>query len=102
MDSKGIKVVTHASTFFAPIIVPLLVWLLIKDQEVKNLAMEALIFHILMGISIWVFTLLSFILIGIPFLIVAGIVAIYYPIKGIFYALRDRRFHYPFIGSFVR
>lgn len=102
MDSKGIKVVTHASTFFAPILVPLLVWLLIKDQEVKSLAMEALIFHIVLSVCIWIFFLLSFILIGIPFLIVASIVAIYYPIKGILYALSDRPFHYPLMGSFFR
>ncbi len=102
MDSKGIKVITHASTFFAPILVPLVVWLLIKEQELKNLAMEALIFHIVISIFIWISAVLSFLLIGIPFLIVFFIVAFYYPIKGIFYALQDRPFHYPVIGSFLR
>ncbi|MGC5327485.1 DUF4870 domain-containing protein [Brevibacillus sp. SYSU BS000544] len=103
MDSRGIKLIIHASTFFAPILVPLLIWLFLKDheRETKNLAMEAMIFHIVISFCIWVSALLSFLLIGIPFLIVFLVIGLFYPIKGIVYALQDRTFHYPIIGSLL-
>jgi hypothetical protein len=99
MDTKIIKIVTHASTFFAPIIVPLLVMLLASERALKSLALQALLFHIAMTILIAVSWLFSFLLIGIPFLIVFSLMAIYYPIKGIIYAATERRFHYPLMGS---
>ncbi|UFJ40993.1 DUF4870 domain-containing protein [Brevibacillus humidisoli] len=96
------KILTHASTFFAPILVPVIVWLLVDEREVRNIALQALLFHIIMGVLIGISYVFSFILIGIPFLIVFGLVALYYPIKGIICALNDRGFHYPVIGSFFR
>lgn len=102
MDYKGIKAITHASAFFAPFLVPLIVWLLLQDREVKNAALQALLFHVIIGILISISWALSFILIGIPFLVIFGLMGIYYPIKGIVYSLKGRPFHYPIIGSLVR
>lgn len=99
MDHNGVKAITHASAFFAPILVPLVVWLLMSDRTVKSMALQALLFHIIMSILIGISVLFSYIVIGIPFLIVFGLMGIYYPIKGIIYSLQGRRFHYPFLGS---
>ena len=101
MDHNGVKAITHASAFFAPFLVPLLVWLLVQDRHTKNMALQALLFHVGIGILIGISGVLSYILIGIPFLIVFVLMGIYYPIKGIIYSLQGRPFHYPIIGSLV-
>ncbi|CAM3583786.1 MULTISPECIES: DUF4870 domain-containing protein [Brevibacillus] len=101
MDHNGVKAITHASAFFAPFLVPLLVWLLMQDRHVKSMALQALLFHVGIGILISISAVLSYILIGIPFLIVFGLIGIYYPIKGVIFSLQGRPFHYPIIGSLV-
>ncbi|WP_432775703.1 DUF4870 domain-containing protein [Brevibacillus gelatini] len=102
MDYRGVKAITHASAFFAPFLVPIIVWLLMQERDAKNMALQALLFHLFMSILISISWFFSFLLIGIPFLIVFGLMAIYYPIKGIIYSLQGRPFHYPIIGSIVR
>ncbi|MGZ0051384.1 DUF4870 domain-containing protein [Brevibacillus gelatini] len=102
MDYRGVKAITHASAFFAPFLVPIIVWLLMQERDAKNMALQALLFHLFMSILISISWILSFVLIGIPFLIVFGLMAIYYPIKGIIYSLQGRPFHYPLLGSIVR
>ncbi|GEB33979.1 MULTISPECIES: DUF4870 domain-containing protein [Brevibacillus] len=102
MDYRGVKAITHASAFFAPFLVPIVVWLLMQDREAKNMALQALLFHLFMSILISISWFFVFVLIGIPFLIVFGLMALYYPIKGIIYSLQGRPFHYPIIGSIVR
>ncbi|TQR29969.1 DUF4870 domain-containing protein [Brevibacillus brevis] len=102
MDYRGVKVITHASTFFAPILVPILVWLLVQNRDAKNMALQALFFHIIMTVLIAISWFFTFLLIGIPFLIVFGLMAIYYPIKGILYSLNGRPFSYPFVGGVGR
>ncbi len=99
MAHKGVKVLTHASTWFAPILVPIIVYFVISDREVKSLSLQALVFHFIMGLLISISIFFSWILIGIPFLIIFGLIAIIAPIKGIIYALEDRHFRYPIIGS---
>lgn len=100
MNKSIIKIITHASTFFAPILVPFVVWLISSKSEIKSIALQALSFHIVMTVLIGVSWLLSFLLIGIPFLIVFGLMSIYYPIKGIIYALNEKPFRYPIVGGF--
>lgn len=101
MDYRGIKAITHASAFFAPFLVPLIVWLLLSDREVKSAALQALLFHVIMGILIGISWAFSFLIIGIPFLIIFGLMGLYYPIKGIIYSLKGRTFRYPVIGALV-
>jgi hypothetical protein len=97
--TKLIKIITHASTFFAPFLVPIAVMLLIKEQDVRQMGLQALLFHIAISICLAISWALSFLLIGIPFLVLFGIIGVYYPLKGIIYTLRDKSFHYPFMRS---
>ncbi len=97
--NKLMKVITHASTFFAPVLVPIVVMLLLREREVRQTALQALLFHIGITVCLAISWALSFLLVGIPFLIVFGIMALYYPIKGIVYALSDKPFHYPLMRS---
>jgi hypothetical protein len=102
MENKGLKILIHASTWFAPIVVPLIVYLLISNREIKSLSLQALIFHFVMGILIAVSAFFSWILIGLPFLIIFGLIAIIAPIVGILYAIKNRPFNYPIVGSWFK
>ncbi|MCP8968192.1 DUF4870 domain-containing protein [Ectobacillus ponti] len=98
MEHKWLKVLTHASTWFAPILVPIVVYLLISDREVKRIALQALTFHVAMVVLISISAFFSWVLIGIPFLIVFSLMALIAPIIGILRALEDRPFRYPIVG----
>ncbi|MFD1032166.1 DUF4870 domain-containing protein [Metaplanococcus flavidus] len=99
METKGLKVLVHASAFFAPFLVPFIVFLISEDKDVKRLSIQALLFQLVMGVLLFVSSLLVIILIGIPLLIVLGIVAVVIPILGIISALNDEYFSYPIVGS---
>uniref|UniRef100_UPI003D1F6B10 DUF4870 domain-containing protein n=1 Tax=Kroppenstedtia sanguinis TaxID=1380684 RepID=UPI003D1F6B10 len=102
MSLKIIKILVHASTWFAPVLVPLIVWLLTKEEDLKRLSLQALVFHFAIWLLVSISYLLSFILIGIPFLIIFVLIGFIGPIIGIIRALQGRRFDYPIIGSFIR
>lgn len=102
MENKGLKILIHASTWFAPIIVPLIVYLIVSDRELKNLSLQALIFHFVIGILIAISAFFSWILIGLPFLVVFGLIAIIAPIAGILKAINNRPFQYPIVGSWFK
>ncbi|KPC77173.1 membrane protein [Thermoactinomyces vulgaris] len=96
MHGKWLKVLVHASTWFAPVLCPIIVYLISSDRDVKRVSLQALVFHVIMAGLIWLSSLLSWLLIGIPFLIVFGLMAFICPIKGILRALNEKEYHYPF------
>jgi len=78
-DEKGIAALTHASGILFGFIVPLVVWLLKKDQSVylAEQAKEALNFQITVVIGYFVSWVLMFLLIGFllfPLLMLANLV----------------------------
>lgn len=97
-QSSGLKILVHASTWFAPVIVPLIVYFLSSDSDVRRLSIQALLFHLIVGALITVSIILSVVLIGIPLLVFFCFLALYAPIKGIIYAVQDRYYQYPFLG----
>ena len=101
MDNKWAKVIVHASAFFAPVLVPILFLLLSSEEEVKRISIQALLFQGVMWVLIFVSSLLSFILIGLPFLIIFGIMTIVVPIIGIVKALNETSWNYPIVGRWV-
>lgn len=100
MENKGMKVLTHASAFFAPYLVPILVFFITSDELVKRVAIQAVLFQLIIGILITISTFLSFILIGIPFLIGFGIMWFVVPIIGIVKSLQDGHYEYPIVKHF--
>ncbi|MCH5584014.1 DUF4870 domain-containing protein [Shimazuella sp. AN120528] len=102
MDTKGIKILVHASTWFAPILLPCIVFFIIQDRSVKRISLQAIFFHLIMVVLISVSWFFSFILIGIPFLIIFGLMAIICPIMGIIYAVQDRQYQYPIVKWFIQ
>lgn len=100
-DNKWIKVILHASAFFAPFLIPILFMLLIQDDRVKSLSIQALLFQVVMYVLIAISSVLSFILIGLPFLIVFAIMTVVVPVIGIVNAISEKDWQYPIVGRWV-
>ena len=101
MEDKWSKVILHASAFFAPVLVPILFFLISSDDHVKRLSTQALLFQLVMGVLITISAFLSVFLIGLPFLIVLGLMTLIVPIIGIVKALNDTYWNYPIVGRWV-
>lgn len=101
METTGLRVLVHASAFFAPYFVPVLIFLLVEDQGIKNLSVQAVLFQLIMGALIFVSALLSLLLIGIPFVIGFGIMWFVIPIIGIVKSLRNEDYNYPIVGGWI-
>ncbi|MBO9128961.1 DUF4870 domain-containing protein [Bacillus sp. 165] len=102
MEHKGLKILIHASTWFAPVLAPLIVYLLISDRDIKSLSLQAVVFHFVIGILIGISAFFSWVLIGLPFLVVFSLMALIVPIIGIIRAANDRPFQYPIVGSWFK
>lgn len=101
MEAKWSKIIVHASAFFAPFLVPIIFFLISSDEEVKRVSMQALLFQVVFGILIAIAGLLSWVLIGLPFLIIFLIIFWIAPIIGIVKALGDTSWNYPIVGRWV-
>jgi uncharacterized protein len=101
MESKWSKVIVHASAFFAPFLVPILFFLISTDDDVKRISIQALLFQIVFGILIAIAGFLSFILIGLPFLLIFLAIFWIAPIIGIVNAISDNKWNYPIVGRWV-
>ena len=96
------KVLIHASAFFAPLLVPILLFLISEDQGIKKLSIQAVLFQLIIGVLITISAIMSVFLIGIPFFIGFIIMWIVVPIIGIVKALKNEGYDYPFIGRWVQ
>ncbi len=101
MESKWSKVIVHSSAYYLPFLVPILFFLVSTDDEVKRISIQALLFQIVFGVLIAISVIFSFILIGIPFLIIFGAIFWIAPIFGIVNALGDKSWNYPIVGRWV-
>ena len=102
MENTGFKILVHASAFFAPFLVPFIVFIITSDQEVKKLSVQALLFQLVMGVLLFISSLLIFVIIGIPMLIIFGLMTIIVPIMGIIRALNNDKFDYPIVGAWYQ
>ena len=102
MENTGLKILLHASTWFAPFLVPFVLYLVVNDEEIKKLSIQAVLFQLVIGALIGISILLVFLLIGIPMLIIFGIMAFVVPIIGIVKAITGDTFNYPIVGSWIK
>lgn len=100
--NTGLKILLHASTWFAPFLVPFILYLVIDDEEIKKLSIQAVLFQLVMTVLITVSFFLVFIIIGIPLLLIFGIMAFVVPIIGIVKAVNGSSFNYPIVGSWIK
>ncbi|MGG0657167.1 DUF4870 domain-containing protein [Rummeliibacillus pycnus] len=105
MEDKGLRVILHASAFFAPCLVPILFFILIKDEGIKRLSIQALLFQFIMWLLITIGGILSITIIlaiiGIPMMIIFGLMVIIVPIIGIVKVLQDEAWEYPIVGKWI-
>lgn len=101
MEVKWSKVIIHSSAFYLPVLVPVIFFLISQDEEIKRLSIQALLFQFVMWALVGISIVLSFIIIGIPFLIIFGLMTIIVPIIGIVKALGDEDWQYPIVGRWV-
>jgi uncharacterized membrane protein len=102
MEHTGMKVLIHASAFFAPFLVPILMFLISEDNEIKKLSIQAVLFQIVLGVLITISAIMSVFLIGIPFVIGFFAMWIVVPIIGIVKALKNEAYEYPIVGRWVQ
>ncbi|MBD1916958.1 MULTISPECIES: DUF4870 domain-containing protein [Cyanophyceae] len=100
---KILSAVSHGSIFFNTLVVsigvPIAILLLSQDSVIKESAKEAINFHLNMWFWWTVAGILAWLLIGIPMLVVLGIVNFIMPIVAIFYSVTNPNtaFRYPLI-----
>lgn len=98
------KVLIHASAFFAPFFVPFIIFLVAhftEDDEVKRLSIQAILFQLVMGVIISISALLIVVLIGIPMVIGFGLMWLIVPIVGIVKAVNGEPYNYPIVGRWI-
>lgn len=100
MDNKLLKVLLHASAFFAPVLVPIIIYFVTDEKDMKSLSLQALLFQGVMWLAVVVSTLLMFILIGFILLPIVSLIGIIVPIIGIVKALQDDHWEYPIVKHF--
>lgn len=108
-DEKTWATLVHLAPFAAafvglPFLGPLIVFLILKDRGpfVRFHAAQALNFQIITTIALWAFVLLSFVLIGIPFLILTAIAWVVLPIVGAIKANNGEWYRYPLTPEIVK
>ena len=104
MEKTGLKVLIHASAFFAPFLVPFCIFLVAhftEDDEIKRLSIQAILFQLVMGAIIFISVLLIVVIIGIPMVIGFGLMWFIVPIIGIVKALSGESYNYPIVGRWI-
>ena len=105
MESKLLKILLHASAFFAPFLVPIIIYILTffvdLEEHIKRLSIQALLFQLVMGVLLVISSILSFVIIGIPFVLFFAGMTIVVPIIGIVKAIQDKPYNYPIVGRWI-
>ena len=108
-DEKTWATLVHLAPFLAavvgiPFLGPLIVFLIFKDRGpfVRFHAAQARNFQIIITIAFWVFGLLSFVLIGIPFLILTAIAWVVFSIIAAIKANNGEWYRYPMTPELVK
>ncbi|WP_108305953.1 DUF4870 domain-containing protein [Metalysinibacillus jejuensis] len=101
MDNKLSKIIVHSSFYYAPFLVPVIMFFIAPDEEVRRLSVQAVLFQIVLAILLGISWAFTFVIIGLPFLIVFGLIYFCAPIIGIIRALQGKSWNYPIVGRLV-
>ena len=82
---------------------PLVVWLIKRDDDplIEEQGKEAVNFQLTMFLAIFLSALLTFVLIGIPFLITFGLMMVIFPIIAAVKTSNGERYRYPISIRFL-
>ncbi len=108
-DERLWATLAHLSPFVGalvsmPFLGPLVIYLVFRDRGpfVRHHAAQALNFQLILLIAYIVFGLLSFVLIGIPFLIATGVASIVFQIIAAIAANNGEWYRYPLTPDWVK
>lgn len=102
-EDKVLAVLSHASFFLFPILVPLIIFLVKKDSSfVRDHAREAMIFHIVVTIASLISSFLMIILIGFLLLPVIVVFSFVVTIIAIVKAIEGTHYHYPLTSQWAQ
>ncbi|MEN9697014.1 MAG: hypothetical protein RLZ56_435 [Bacteroidota bacterium] len=103
-DEKTLAVLAHVLGFFGSFIVPLIIYLVKKDESpyVREHAKEALNFHISMAIYYTISIILILVLIGILGVIFLGTFSLVVSIVAAIKALDGKPYRYPLCIRFIQ
>lgn len=101
-DRKLLLLLIHASAFFLPFLLPLLVYFFSKDFLVKRTALQATLFGLLILLALGVSSVLILVGIGLILLPLVAIFQYVVPIIGIVKVLQGEEFEYPIVKNWVK
>ena len=102
MEKTGLKILVHASAFYFPFLAPFVIYLIIDDLEIKKLAIQAILFQLVMVALVFLSFLLIFVIVGIPLIIGFGLMWLIVPIIGIIKAVNNEEYNYPIVGAWFK
>ncbi|MCJ8328603.1 MAG: DUF4870 domain-containing protein [Lentisphaeria bacterium] len=103
-DERNFALLSHIGSLFAPILAPLVVWLIKKEESefVEEHSKESLNASISVSIYMLICLPLFFVLIGIPLFFVVWICFIIFTIQATMEASKGDYYQYPMIIRFVQ
>ena len=103
-DEKTLAMLAHVLGFFGSFIVPLIIYLVKKDESpyVREHSKEALNFHITMAIYYTISIILILVLIGILGVIFCGFFSLVVSIVAAIKALDGKPYRYPMCIRFIK
>ena len=103
-DEKTLAVLAHVLGFFGSFLVPLVIYLVKKDESpfVREHAKEALNFHISMAIYFIISLILVLVIVGILGLIFLGTFSLVVSIVAAIKALDGKPYRYPLCIRFIK
>ncbi|MEY4278417.1 MAG: hypothetical protein RL377_421 [Bacteroidota bacterium] len=103
-DEKTLAVLAHVLGFFGSFLVPLIIYLVKKDESpfVREHAKEALNFHISMAIYFTISVILILVIIGILGVIFLGTFSLVVSIVAAIKALDGKPYRYPLCIRFIK
>lgn len=103
-DEKNLALLSHIGTFFGGFIVPLIVWLIKREDSyfASEHAKESLNFQISLIIYIMVSAVLMLIVVGVFLIFAIGIFSLITVIMGTLAASNGKMYRYPLCIRFIR
>jgi uncharacterized protein len=103
-DEKTLALLAHVLTFVFPLLAPLIIYLIKKDESsfVAYHAKESLNFQITLFIFGLIFFILIFIIIGLFLLWLEGIIAVILVIVATIRAAEGKLYRYPFCMRLIK
>ncbi len=104
-ERQGLQIILHASAFFAPFLVPVIMYLVgsfvTNDMILKRQSIQALLFQLFIGAGFAISAVLMYVLIGFLLMPIFGLMWLFVPIIAIVRTVRGETYYYPVVKYIV-